>query len=103
MSSVDASFTFLDRIDEIEANIRDKRWQSALALSLTVPDICGRLIIPKLSEDTVTEKLFWIKKACLQGTLAGSIFCGLTSMQVSFSRKMKTTASLILTEADVGS
>lgn len=48
MSSVDASFTFSDRIDEIEANIRDKRWQSALALSLTVPDICGAVAYPEI-------------------------------------------------------
>jgi len=37
----DVSFTFLDRIEEIELNVRDERWQSALALALTLPDICG--------------------------------------------------------------
>ena len=35
----DVSFTFLHRIDEIELNIKDQRWQSALALALTIPDI----------------------------------------------------------------
>ena len=37
----DVSFTFLDRIGEVELNIVDGRWQSALALALTLPDICG--------------------------------------------------------------
>ena len=37
----DVSFTFLDRIEEVELNIVDRRWQSALALALTLPDICG--------------------------------------------------------------
>ena len=37
----DVSFTFLDRIEEVELNIVDRRWQSALALALTLSDICG--------------------------------------------------------------
>ena len=37
----DISFTFLDRIKEVELNIVDRRWQSALALELTLPYICG--------------------------------------------------------------
>ena len=36
-----ASFTFLHRIEEVELNIEDGRWQSALALVPTLPDICG--------------------------------------------------------------
>ena len=35
----DVSFTFLDRIEEVELNTVDRRWQPALAL--TLPDICG--------------------------------------------------------------
>ncbi|MBE6031226.1 MAG: hypothetical protein E7225_06485 [Clostridiales bacterium] len=41
-------FTFIDRIEEIEKNIEDKRWQSALALSLTLPDILGGIAFPEL-------------------------------------------------------
>ena len=37
----DVSFTLLDRIEEVELNIVDRRWLSALALALTLPDICG--------------------------------------------------------------
>ena len=37
----DVSFTFLHRVEEVELNIADGRWQSALALALTLPDICG--------------------------------------------------------------
>ena len=32
----DVSFTLLDRIEEVELNIVDRRWQSALALALTL-------------------------------------------------------------------
>lgn len=48
MSHIDASFTFLSRIEEIELNISDKRWQSALALALTLPDICGGIAFPEI-------------------------------------------------------
>ena len=34
MSQDNASFTFLYRIGEVELNIEDGRWQSALALAL---------------------------------------------------------------------
>lgn len=37
----DVSFTFLHRVEEVEPNIAAGRWQSALALALTLPDICG--------------------------------------------------------------
>lgn len=43
----DVSFTFLDRVREIELNIKDRRWQSALALALTLPDICGGIAYPE--------------------------------------------------------
>lgn len=42
------SFTFKDRINEIESNIIDERWQSALALALTLPDICGGVAYPDM-------------------------------------------------------
>ena len=47
MKKGDASFTFLDRIREIRWNIQDGRWQSALALALTLPDICGGIAYPE--------------------------------------------------------
>lgn len=48
MTHNDASFSFMHRIEEIELNIADKRWQSALALSLTLPDICGGIAFPEI-------------------------------------------------------
>ena len=42
----DVSFTFLHRVEEVEQNIEDERWQSALALALTLPDICGGIAFP---------------------------------------------------------
>ena len=43
-----ASFTFLHCIEEVELNIEDGRWQSALALALTLPDICGGIAFPEI-------------------------------------------------------
>lgn len=48
MKRGDASFTFLSRIREIQWNVQDRRWQSALALALTLPDICGGIEYPEL-------------------------------------------------------
>lgn len=48
MSQDNASFTFLHRIEEVELNIGDMRWQSALALALTLPDICGGIAFPEI-------------------------------------------------------
>ncbi|MED9966675.1 MAG: hypothetical protein UFJ18_07785 [Blautia sp.] len=48
MNRENASFTFLHRVEEIELSIRDGRWQSALALALTIPDICGGIAFPEL-------------------------------------------------------
>lgn len=48
MSRGDVSFTFLDRVTEVEQNILDQRWQSALALALTLPDICGGIAFPEI-------------------------------------------------------
>ena len=42
----DVSFTFLDRIEEVELNIVDRQWQSALAL--TLPDNCGGIAFPEI-------------------------------------------------------
>jgi len=48
MEKADVSFTFIDRVEEIELNIDDGRWQSALALALTLPDICGGIAFPEV-------------------------------------------------------
>ena len=48
MNPGDVSFTFLHRIEEVEMNVRDRRWQSALALTLTLPDICGGIAFPDM-------------------------------------------------------
>lgn len=48
MGKTDASFTFLHRVEEIELNTADGRWQSALALALTLPDICGGIAFPDI-------------------------------------------------------
>lgn len=39
-------YTIIQRIDEIEKCLDKEMWQSALALSLTIPDICGQIEFP---------------------------------------------------------
>ena len=48
MSQDNAGFTFLHRIEEAELNIEDGRWQSALALALTLPIFAVALLSRKL-------------------------------------------------------
>ena len=57
MLSVKGGFSFINRIEEIEENIRSGRWQSALALSLTLPDICGALSHPEIVKKYKNGKL----------------------------------------------
>ena len=57
----DVSFTFLDRIEEVELNIVDRRWQSALALALTLPDICGERCWQLRCEYLHQNKGSWIE------------------------------------------
>ena len=59
MSQDNASFTFLHRIEEVELNIEDGRWQSALALALTLPDICGGIAFPEIVSVIGMDVLFW--------------------------------------------
>lgn len=40
-----------DRIDEIQIAIQNELWQSALALSLTLPDICGQIEFKELVKE----------------------------------------------------
>src|SRR5574344_1602869 len=54
-----ASFTFLHRIEEVELNIEDGRWQSDLALALSLSDICGGIAFPEII------KRYWDGRAVL--------------------------------------
>lgn len=51
MNRREIDFTFMSRVEEVEMNVADGRWQSALALALTLPDICGGIEFP----DTVRK------------------------------------------------
>ena len=55
MRHTDVSFTFLDRVREVEWNIRDQQWKSALAL--TLPDICGSIAYPEIVKNIGTDAL----------------------------------------------
>ena len=69
----DVSFTFLDRIEEVELNIVDRRWQSALALALTLPDICGGIAFPKIVKHYRDGRVMLDrqKNPCAHGSGAG--------------------------------
>ena len=41
-------YTIIDRVQEIEKALKKKMYQSALALALTLPDICGGIICPNV-------------------------------------------------------
>lgn len=61
------NYTLEDRIEEIEKAVKFEMWQSALALSLTVPDICGQIefknIIDKNGKRLVGKQYKeWFKK-----------------------------------------
>ena len=43
MDNLKRNYGIADRIEEIYKCLDSKLWQSALALSLTIPDICGQI------------------------------------------------------------
>ena len=94
----DVSFTFLDRIEEIELNILDRRWQSALALALTVTAIGTALL-------NIIEMagLCWIGKRIRPVMWEPSISAGLMNMQVTTLNYLNPMKSHIFAENDVGS
>lgn len=54
--------TLEDRLQEIENLLSSKFYQAALALALTVPDICGKVEFPKEGvHDRYTK---WFRLAC---------------------------------------
>lgn len=40
-------YTLMERVDEVEKVLADGFYQSALALALTLPDICGKILFPE--------------------------------------------------------
>ena len=76
MSQDNASFTFLHRIEEVELNIEDGRWQSALALVLTLPDICGGIAFIRAHDITEffiagADATACVKSTCFNMTKVG--------------------------------
>ena len=53
LCGIDVSFIFLDLVREVEWNIRDQQWQSALALTLS--DICGSIAYPEIVKNIGTD------------------------------------------------
>lgn len=71
MSLVTETYTLLNRIDEIQQAMKNNMWQSALALSLTIPDICGQIefsdLVQRRKDGTETRLVgqqykAWFKK-----------------------------------------
>ena len=76
MDRSDVSFTFLDRIREIEENIEDGRFQSALALAVTLPDICGGIAFPELVKRGRDGRILRDRSGSPAGIPGGSIPSG---------------------------
>ena len=53
LCGIDVSFIFLDLVREVEWNIRDQQWQSALALTLS--DISGSIAYPEIVKNIGTD------------------------------------------------
>ena len=53
-------YTIIDRVQEIEKALKKKMYQSALALALTLPDICGGIMCP--NADTGFRYKAWFNK-----------------------------------------
>ena len=99
----DVSFTFLDRIEEVELNIVDGRWQSALALALTLPDICGGIAFPEIVKHYRDGRVCWIGKRIRPVMWEPSIFAGLMNMQGTTLNYLNLVKSHIFAENAVGS
>ena len=98
-----ASFTFLHRIEEVELNIEDGRWQSALALALTLPDICGGIAFPEII------KRYWDGRAVLDRNqrptcdVGKSIFVVLIHTHHLSLKSLRRISRPIFAENDAGS
>ena len=75
----------LDRICEIRACLNDKRYEAALALALTLPDICGQVEYP--NETQVGERYRnWIDNyvddSAFDVNFYPRVFGGMTSARI---------------------
>ena len=99
----DVSFTFLDRIEEVELNIVDGRWQSALALALTCQIFAEVLLSRKLLNIIEMAGLCWIGKRIRPVMWEPSIFADLMNMQGTTLNYLNPVKSHIFAENAVGS
>ena len=99
----DVSFTFLDRIEEVELNIVDRRWQSALALALTLPDICGGIAFPEIVKHYRDGRVMLDRQKNPTRDVGTSIFAGLMNMQGTTLNYLNPMKSHIFAENAVGS
>lgn len=95
MKRGDVSFTFLNRIEEVELNIKDERWQSALALALTLPDICGGIAFPDIVKRYRDGRVMLDRQKNPTRDVGDSISDGLMNMLAIFLRYHQKTQFLI--------
>lgn len=69
MSWGEEKYTILQRMEEIKKCLDNQMWQAALSLSLTLPDICGKIEFPymiKNGKETESSNSYrykeWFKK-----------------------------------------
>lgn len=103
MNRGNVSFTFLDRVKEVELNIEDGRWQSALALALTLPDICGGIAFPDIVKRYRDGRIMLDRQKIQPVMLALSISAGLMNMQEIFLKYHQKMPLLISAVKGAGS
>lgn len=81
------SYTIKDRILEIKKHIEGENWQSALAMSLTLPDICGKIKYSGKSSGLRYKK--WFEDHCEQKYLKKR-----TRLTKSYSNKAYFTGEM---------
>ena len=98
-----ASFTFLHRIEEVELNIEDGRWQSALALALTLPDICGGIAFPEIVKRYRDGRAVLDRNQRPTRDVEINIFVGLIHTQHLSLKFLRRISRPISAENDAGS
>lgn len=102
MNRGDASFTFLHRIEEVELNIEDGRWQSALTLALTLPDICGGIAFPEIVKRYRDGRVMLDRQKKPTRDVGGQFVRWFDEFAAPFSRYRPVTPLLISAANDAG-
>lgn len=103
MAHGDVSFTFVSRIDEIEENLNAGHLQSALALALTLPDICGGIAFPEYTKKYRDGKVMKDRNGEPTRDIGRQYIQWIDTYAAPFLKKIRKTQRRIFPESDAGS